>query len=170
MSKDGDDLSKFMPEGWKGVAPPCQIQVDAEGELSHEGAPIVHPKVREEIFSSVCLEDGHYLLRSDGKTCELEVADTFYTIKSVDDKGAALTLTLNDGSTEPLNPNTVWMADNQMLYCQVKEGAFPARFARPAYYQLAGYVEPEGEGFALVIAEKRHVLKKSAKAKSPSAR
>ncbi len=160
MAKDSPDLNEFMPEGWQGVAPPCQIEVDPEGELTHQGAPIVHPRVREEIFSSVHLEDGHYLLHSGGKVCELEVSDTFYAVKSITQDAEGLSLLLNDGGVEPLDPATVWMGGNQLLYCRVKHGAFPARFARPAYYQLAEYVEPDGDGFALVIAGRRHPLQK----------
>jgi len=152
------DLSEFMPEGWEGKYPPCQIQVDAEGELSHNGAPLVHPKVLAEVFAAVALEDGRYILRMDGKTCELEVADTFFTVRRVADTEQGLELVLNDGSRELLAPDGVWLGDNQMFYCTVKDGRFPARFSRPAYYQLAQWVEPQDQGYALVTQQGRHRL------------
>ncbi len=158
MSADNLDLEKFMPKDWQGKYPPCQIQVNTEGELSHNGAPLVHPKVLEEVFASVCLEDGRYLLRVDGKTCELEVADTFFVVRRVDVAGGVLKVRLNDDTWEEVPPAGVWLGQNQMLYCRVKGGAFPARFARPAYYQLAQYIQPEGDGFALVVDGRHHPL------------
>jgi hypothetical protein len=137
--------------------------VDAEGELSHNGAPLVHPKVRQEIFDSVVLEKGRYLLRVDGKTCELEVADTFFTVRRVDQEGEALAVRLNDGTWHRVDPAGLWLGEDEMVYCLVKEGRFPARFARPAYYQLAQWIEPAEGGYALRLANRAHPLARGEK-------
>ena len=42
---DKPDLSAFMPEGWTGKYPPCQIQVSPDGEMSSQGRPMVHPTI-----------------------------------------------------------------------------------------------------------------------------
>jgi hypothetical protein len=159
MSESKLDLDKFMPEDWQGKYPPCQIQVDAEGGLSHNGAPLVHPKVLEEIFSSVVLEEGRYLLRIGDKTCELEVADTFFTVRRVDlGESGGLRVRLNDDTWHQVDPAGLWLGDNEMIYCRVKDGRFPARFARPAYYQLAQWIEPAEDGYALAVGGRRHLL------------
>ena len=69
-----DDLSAFMPAGWTGKLPPCLIQVSPEGELSTNGAPLIHPGILELIFASVHLEDGIYLL--EGKD---DAGEEFHT-------------------------------------------------------------------------------------------
>lgn len=152
------DLKKYMPEGWQGKYPPCQIQVDAEGQLSHQGAPMVHPRILAEVFASVSLEDGHYVLRMDGKTCELEVEDTFFTVRRADLAGEALRVVLNDDSQEKIDPAGVWLGDNEMFYCRVKEGRFPARFSRPAYYQLAQCLEPKEDRYVLRVGGREYPL------------
>lgn len=160
MTGDKPDLSKYMPKDWQGVLPPCQIQVSPEGELMHNGAPLVHPRILDDIFNSVHLEDGHYILRMDGQACELEVADTFWVVKSVDRSPGGLELTLNHGGKEPLATETLWQGGQDMIYCLVKDGEFPARFGRQAYYQLAQFIEPHDQGFALVLGESRQIIVK----------
>lgn len=152
------DMEKLMPPGWQGKYPPCQIQVNSEGELSHDGAPLVHPKVVADVFASVHFEDGHYVLKMDGKTCEMEVEDTFFVVNRVDVEGALLKIRLNDDTWEELHPAGIWLGQNQMLYCRVKEGRFAARFAKPAYYQLAQMIQPQGDDFVLEVDGTLHVL------------
>jgi hypothetical protein len=161
MSEERPDLSAYMPEGWEGILPPCQIQVTTEGELMHNGLPIVHPEIRAEIFSSIHLEDGHYILRIGGQACEVEVADTFFVVRGVEAHQGRLQVTLNDGSQEEIDPADLWLGEGDMVYCRVKGGRFPARFARPAYYQLARWVEEGESGFVLALEGRRYPLAQS---------
>lgn len=158
MDQDKPDLSAFMPEGWTGKYPPCQIQVTPEGELQHDGAPLVHPAIIKLIFQSVHLEDGHYIVRMDNQACELEVADTFFVVSRVEFGESGATLTLNDSTSEPLAPQSLSLGDNGIVYCRVKGGGFPARFGRAAYYQLAEKIVEDGEGFALELGGRRWPL------------
>ena len=144
------DLNDFMPPGWEGKYPPCQIQVNTEGELSHQGAPLLHPKILASVFESVHFEDGRYVLKMDGKTCELEVEDTF--------NGTQFKIRLNDDTWEELHPAGIWLGANQMLYCKVKGGGFTARFARPAYYQVAQMIQPRDDGFVLEVDGNSYAL------------
>ncbi|MEW5912514.1 MAG: hypothetical protein AB1814_08160 [Thermodesulfobacteriota bacterium] len=155
MSQDKLDLNGLMPPGWQGKYPPCQIQVDAEGQMSHNGAPMVHPTIIKLIYQSVHLEDGRYVLRVDNQVCELEVADTFFVVARVEFTRDGARLTLNDGSSEDLDPASLRLGDNELIYCRVKGGAFPARFGRAAYYQLAQQIVEDGGGFALKMGEKK---------------
>ena len=153
------DLSAFIPEGWEGKLPPCLIQVSDQGELFHQGAPIIHPAVRELIFQSVLLDDdGVYLLKVDGQTCQLEVADTFYVVTAIKVQGEKITLILNDGEKETLDGPTLRVGKGDVLYCRVKQGAFPARFTRAAYYSLAEMVEQDGGGFCLALGPKKYPI------------
>ncbi|MCF8033334.1 MAG: DUF1285 domain-containing protein [Desulfarculaceae bacterium] len=158
MSDELPDLSKYIPEGWEGIYPPCQIQVSPEGQMSSAGRPMVHPTIIQLIYDSVRLEDGHYVVTIDGKSCELEVADTFFVVSRVAFTDQGATLSLNDGTSEPLDPSTLKMGDNEIIYCTVKNGAFPARLLRQAYYQLAEKIVEEGEGFALEMGGKKWPL------------
>jgi len=154
-----DNLDDLIPPGWTGKLPPCQIQVTPEGELFHNGAPLIHPGILELIYASVHLEDGVYLLRIGEQACQLEVADTFHVVKSADLGPEAVSLALNDGSRESLDPASLWLNGEGVLYCRVKAGIFPARFLRQAYYQLAGGFVEDGEGFALELGGRRWPLR-----------
>jgi len=159
--QDPPDLSAFIPPGWQGKLPPCQIQVAADGKLYHNGAPLVHPTIIKLIYESVHLEEGHYIVRLDNQACELEVADTFYVVSRVEFKGDAAVITLNDGSREELDPASLRLGDNEIIYCTVKNGGFPARFLRQAYYQLAEKIVEHGEGFALELGGERWPLERN---------
>lgn len=161
MSPDELDLSAFMPPGWEGKFPPCQIQVDQQGRLWHDGAAMIHPGILELIYQSVHLEEGVYFLQVGKQRCQLEVADTFFVVNRAELQGEQVLLTLNDASQEPLDPDTLSIGAGDVLYCQVKAGAFPARFLRSAYYQLTQWVEPQGEGFALRLGSRLYPLTKA---------
>ena len=59
-------------------------------------------------------------------------------------------VSLSDDTEEELIPETLYLGEENVLYCRVKGGDFPARFNRAAYYQLAAHIEEEG-GFVLSI-------------------
>jgi hypothetical protein len=152
------DLGAFIPEGWEGKHPPCLIQVDAEGRMSHHGAPLIHPGILELIYESVHLEDGLYVLRMGKQVCQLEVADTFFVVARAEVAAGTVTLLLNDGSSETLDPQSLWIGPQEVLYCRVKQGGFPARLLRAAYYQVAELVAEGPEGFVLELGGARHPL------------
>ena len=54
---------------------------------------------------------------------------------------AASRCVLNDGTREPLDPTTLRVGAEHVLYCRVKGGAHEARFLRPAYYELMRHAE-----------------------------
>jgi hypothetical protein len=152
------DFGVYIPEGGEGRYPPCLIQVDAEGRMSHHGAQLIHPGILELIYESVHLEDGRYVLRLDKQVCQLEVVDTFFVVARAEVGGDDVTLILNDGSREPLDPASHWIGPGEVFYCRVKGGRFPARLLRPAYYQVAELVTEGPEGFVLELGGVRHPL------------
>ena len=158
MSEPPLDLSSLIPDGWQGKLPPCQIQVNAQGELHHNGAPLIHPGILELIFQSVHYEEGIYLLKVGQQSCQLEVEDTFFVVRRAQPRDGGVLLTLSDGASEALDPASLWIGPGEVLYCRVRGGAMPARFLRQAYYQIAELIEEDGEGFALVLDGRRHRL------------
>lgn len=158
MSQEPPQFPIFMPPGWQGKLPPCLIQVTAQGEMFHQGAPLIHPGILELIFESVRLEDGVYVLRLGNQACQLEVEDTFFVVARAQEQDQGLLLTLNDGGKEMLDPASLWVGNNDVIYCRVKGGRFPARFLRAAYYQLVQLVEEGPAGFALRLGGRLYPL------------
>ncbi len=74
----------------------------------------------------------------------VEIDDAPYLVTRVTgDAEQGLTLQLNDESEELLDPTTLSIGQENVLYCRVKDQEHTARFSRPAYYQLAAYVQED---------------------------
>ncbi|MCG6535780.1 MAG: DUF1285 domain-containing protein, partial [Syntrophales bacterium LBB04] len=91
---------------------------------------------------------GRYLIRLAGEESYLEVEDTAFVISRIDlhspgEGDACFHIWLSDDSREVLNLHTLFVGKGNVLYCRVKEGKFPARFQRQAYYQLGEHVQEE---------------------------
>lgn len=132
------------PDDWPDGIPPCLIGVDKEGRFWHYGAEMIHEGINRMLMDHVELDQkGRYIIDFNNQRCFVEVEDTFYVITSTDYKTDGreniehFTLILNDGSREELDPATLYIGPDNVLYTKVKQGRFPARFLRPAYYQLA---------------------------------
>ena len=75
------------------------------------------------------------------------IEDTPWVVTHVEaDAAGGFTVVLNDESREPLDPATLTVGADDVLYCRVKGGAHRARFLRPAYYALMQHVEPTADG------------------------
>lgn len=90
---------------------------------------------------------GRYVIELPNDRCYVEVEDTAYFVKAVypqrDGDGVVnnFRIYLCDDTLEDLNPETLYIGAENILYCQVRGGTFPARFTRAAYYQLAMHIE-----------------------------
>ncbi|MBM4258214.1 MAG: DUF1285 domain-containing protein [Deltaproteobacteria bacterium] len=88
--------------------------------------------------------EGAYEIAIGWDKVTVEIEDTPYVITRVmGDSTQGFTLRLNDESEEPLNPTTLSISQENVLYCRVKSGAEPARFSRPAYYQLTDHMQED---------------------------
>ena len=74
----------------------------------------------------------------------ITVEDTPYVITGIeDDGGGGLVTILNDGEREPLDPDSLEIGAENVLYTKVKAGKYSARFLRPAYYHLSRQFEAD---------------------------
>ncbi len=135
---------------FKGGFPPCLIYVDAEGDWYHKGAKIIRKDILRIFYDNLELTpSGLYVIRLKNEECYIENEDTPFVIQQVDvtteegeQKIFKITLK-NIDETEILDPSTLWVGNHNVLYCVIRNGKFPARFSRPAYYQLANYIEED---------------------------
>jgi hypothetical protein len=107
-------------------------------------------------------ESGRYIIPWKGTCCYVDVEDTAFVVQraqpamSVETSG--FELYLSDDTREELDPETLWVGNKNVLYCRVKGGAFPARFSRAAYYQLARYIEEDDEQYYLPSNGKTYTI------------
>ncbi|MCK8602463.1 DUF1285 domain-containing protein [Desulfoferrobacter suflitae] len=125
---------------------PCEIFVDAEGDWFHKGSKITRDDILELFYEHLSLTpENEFIIDWRGKRCSLDVADTPFVISRVDrtasQEGEAILLTLRHiKAPVRLVPETLYVGHANILYCRIRAGRFPARFSRPAYYQLAEWI------------------------------
>jgi uncharacterized protein len=147
--------------------PSCMIFVGKEGQWYHEGAEIIHRPIFLWLIQSLeKTEDGLFIVNLNNQRCFLEVEDTPLVVQRVeriqeDPAGSErIRLYLNDDSVDVLNPKTLEASPENVLYCLVKEDKIPARFLRPAYYQMAEFIEEGEDGeFYLFLNQRKFPIR-----------
>jgi uncharacterized protein len=149
---------------------PCGIVIDREGEWHYRGSRME----RSDIVSHLCQHmrrdeaSGLYIVQLGKQRCYLEVEDTPLAITGVlhakgkekeGQEQLLLSIKYLDAS-EPLNPTTLWVGGENVLYCRVMDSGIPARFLRPAYYQLAEFIHEDKKRnrFYLSLGGKRFYI------------
>jgi hypothetical protein len=105
--------------------------------------------------------DGSFFLQVAEERAPISVEDTPYVVKGIEDDGqGGFMLILNDDTREALDPASLAIGADNVLYARVKAGKYRARFLRPAYYHLSGNFESDGAGrFFIQIGGHRYPLK-----------
>jgi hypothetical protein len=111
---------------------------------------------------------GLYIVQLGKQRCYLEVEDTPLAITGVShteeregDKPGQLLLAIKHLEThKPLDPESLWIGEQNVLYCRVMDEGIPARFLRPAYYQLAEFIHEDKKQnrFYLSLGGKRFYI------------
>jgi hypothetical protein len=136
------------------------ISVDCQGRWWYRGNEIIHPEVLALFRRSVTRDPdtGTYRINYRGAQAEIEVACTALFVQDVEfdrEPGAAggveaITVKLDDGSLETIDPAAVYLDGDGVLNIMVRGGTLPARCLPAAHFRLAELLEEGDEGFRLV--------------------
>ena len=150
----------------KDSIPPCMIYIDKEGKWFHKGLEMIHKSIINEFYRSLTKDScGEYLIMLGEEKCWVEVEDTPFIVTRVEfnhaegSKEERIILYLIDDTRECLDPGTLSVGDENVLYCRVKNNKFKARFSRAAYYQLASRIIEEGDKYYLPLYNKKYFIK-----------
>jgi len=125
----------------------CAIRIDKDGRWYYEGREIIN----HQVLSAFCdaLEedvDGRYRLVIEPEICYVEVEDTPFVVASIrGDTDNGLSVLLNTSAVHKLDPATLSIGENNILYCTIPDG-MKVRFSRQAYYTLALMMEEDDQG------------------------
>ncbi len=144
----------------------CGIKIDENGEWFYEGSRIFRPEILETLHEKLqLLPTGEYVLADLNGRCLIEVADTAFVVSRVDLERDSGDERIRIGfknilRSEILDPRTLETGKDNVLYCRVGDGRFPARFSRPAYYQLADFIQEDesGLGFFIELGGQRYPI------------
>lgn len=146
--------------------------MDDDGALYHAGAMLDEPEVYHFFLSHLCHNMGDeraafpYVLICAGERNLLAPTSSPYVVQSLcisfeevpesaslraspDRAPTSITLICQGGYEAPLMPDTLSTDAAHVLYARVRDGAFPARFSRKAYYDLARFMVEVPQGYAL---------------------
>lgn len=144
---------------------PCMIYIDKEGNWFHKGIEMINRGIVNEFYRSLTTDsNGEYLIVMGNEQCLVEVEDTPFIITRVEFDGTEgamegqIELCLIDDTKESLDPDTLSVGDDNVLYCRIKNNTFKARFSRAAYYQLASRIKEEGDKFYLPLKNKKYFI------------
>jgi uncharacterized protein len=144
-----------------------EIKIDKEGNWFFNGAPIINRQIID-LFNAGIEHDGQggYRLRVGAETSPIVVEDTPYVVSQINleqgpDGRSFFTVRLNDDTIERLSLETFYLGPDNVPYCTVKNGLFPARFLRAPYYDLARHIDQEGEErFCIILNGKKQYIEK----------
>ena len=125
-----------------------EIRFGRDGRWYADGQPIANARIAD-LFSQHVQRrpDGGYMLRIADEQAPIVVDDTPYVVTGAElTPDGAVWLELNDRSRERLDPHTLRIGADDVLYCRVKQNSEPARFLRAAYYQIAQHIVRASSG------------------------
>src|SRR3569832_1579531 len=137
--KPGDhpDFYRLAPP--PGASRESTIVLDRNGRFWHDGEPVDHPALAAALRSWIGLhpDDGRLILTNGYDWCYFRCEDAPFLVDALHVEGdGPVTLRLVDGSEEPLDPATLSVGEDGVVYARVKGGAFAARFSRHAQPEL----------------------------------
>lgn len=138
----------------------CRIRFGRDGRWYADDQPITNQAIAQ-LFSRHLGRDagGGYVIQMGDERATIEVEDTPFVVTSASMDGGSWRVWLNDGSSEPLDVDSLRVGEGDVLYCWVKGRTEEARFLRPAYYQLAPFITERTPGeFVLNCGDETHPI------------
>jgi hypothetical protein len=129
------------------------IRFGRDGRWYSDDEPIVNPRIARLFSQHVTRgDDGGWWLVIADERARIEVDDTPFVVQRVDGSPAdGFTIELNDGSLEALPARSLRISADDVLYCDVKGGAYRARFLRPAQAELLSHAREKDGGYVLPL-------------------
>jgi len=138
----------------------AKLKFGSDGRWYADDEPVTHARLARFFTRHLrrSASEGYEIWVDERYHAGVEIEDTAYVVTAVSgdlsaDTGASLTdgcrgfiIRLNDDTTEPLAADTLEVGTANVLYCCVKGGTERARFLRPAYYDLAQFIEETAGG------------------------
>lgn len=146
------------------------IQIDKDGIWYYRGAHMFRKDILCVFFEHLKMDDcGRYLIELDDEIYYLDVEDTAFVVTAVyktnaqDNGQEQIELLLSDDCREVLDPDSLSIGRDNVLYCRIKGGQFVARFVRKSYYQLTEFIEENDteNGFHIVLNNQKYLIKHS---------
>lgn len=126
--------------------------IDSEGRLWHEGTEITDPQVLKFFMRRMeKLPDGSYQVMCQGEKNLITAEDVPYVVQAIKLHPDKVELIFPGEYVEILDPETLSVGKDNILYCKIRNRSFNARFNRKPYLELAQKVEFDSENKAYYL-------------------
>lgn len=139
-----------------------KLRVDRDGDWFDADVEITHPGILANLRATLKGDADGYFIQTRVRI-PVDVEDVPFVVVRVERRGETLRGVLNDGTDATIDPATLRIGAGDVPYCAVKGGAFEARLARAAAFQLlrlADYDEGSGRG-TLRLAGRDYALRRA---------
>lgn len=124
------------------------IRIDKDGVWYYRGAEMFRKDIVNLLYRNLKKDEtGRYLIEIGNERCYPYVEDTPFVVRAVDfsfseeRRKHIIHLLMPDDTLEELDPSTLRIGGDNILYCTIGELGYNARFSRASYYQLAQYIK-----------------------------
>ena len=122
-----------------------QITLHAEGYWTHKGQKFDNDRIVALFNRSVDRTPGGTWVLDVGMfVYPIEVEDCGFFVEQVRVEAEGVRVHLSDGRAESLAVETLRYEPEGKLYCDIRDGAFRARFKRTPYHALSDYFVQDG--------------------------
>ena len=128
-----------------------EIRFGKDGRWYSDDEWIENPRIAS-LFSRHLLraEDGCWWIVMGDEKAQVVIEDTPWVVTRVDGTpDTGFTLGLNDGSSEPLRPESLRLGPDHVLYGKAKDGQHPVRFLRAPQMELLAHAGEDAGVFFL---------------------
>ena len=134
-----------------------KIVINGKGSWFSPYGEVTHPGVKR-YFQSILEKRENGLVLDNGRQQVEVVAKGFIffveAIREREYEGKPwIWLVINDGTEEPLNPESLVILRDNSIICSIKGGKFKAKFTLSAYWQLVEHVVEENGKFFLKMGD-----------------
>lgn len=144
--------------------------LDKEGRIWHKGTEITDPRFAYLVHRTMQKVDSGYVVKCQGEDCHFQVEDQPYIVQDValhkNERGKLrqIDLIFPGGYTEVLDPSSLRVSEENVLYSKVRSGLFDARFTLKSFFHLVPFIEqdPSGQDYSIQIGGKRYKISQPA--------
>ena len=136
-----------------------RYRIDKDGGFWHEGTEVRDANVISFFLRGLKrTEDGRLVVMCAGEENEVLADDVPYVVRMIEFTEDGVTLLFAGNFREALDPETLRVGEENVLYVKVRKGAFDARFTRPAYMKLSEKIAETSKGYVLKLGKKAYPI------------
>lgn len=136
-------------------------RIDQEGRLWIENTELTDPTTLKFFMKKMeALPNGKLRVQCMGETNWITAEDAPYVVQALRVESEQIQLIFPGHYQEILDPKTLFVGKENIMYCKVRQGQLRARFNRQSYMDLTHWIEQDAsERFYLAWQGKKYWIK-----------